>query len=75
MLGTAADSVADTLESSTRYLQDEGLNRMVEDVSGVVRRNPMACMLCCVGVGFLLGKLLSVPSSSPNFSNLSSRSY
>jgi len=66
MLGSAAGTVADTLESSSRYLQQEGFSGMMDDVSGVVRRNPIACMACCVGVGFLLGLALTSSSHSNN---------
>src|SRR5207248_7867332 len=59
MLGSAAASVADTLESGSRYLQDEGFAGLADDVTAVVRRNPIPAMLVCVGIGFLLGRTLS----------------
>jgi hypothetical protein len=64
VLGSAAGTVADTLESGSRYMQQEGFAGLVDDVSTVVRRNPVSSVLCCVGVGFVLGWMLS--SSSPN---------
>jgi hypothetical protein len=64
VLGTAAGTVADTLDSSSRYLQEEGLNRLVDDMAGMVRRNPISCMCVCLGVGFVLGWALAPHSSS-----------
>jgi hypothetical protein len=69
MLGSAAGSVADTLEGSTRYLQEGGFGHMLDDVSGAIRRNPIPCMLCTLAFGFVLGRLLHSSSAD------SSRSY
>jgi len=69
MLGTAAGTVADSLDSGSRYLQQEGFAGLVDDVSNVVRRNPVSSILCCVGVGFVLGWVLS------SSSNAGARSY
>ncbi len=58
MMGRASSAVADTLESSGRYLQEEGFSGMMEDLSGVIRRNPIPAVLVGIGVGFLLGRTL-----------------
>ena len=63
MLGSAASSVAEGLESGSRYLQKEGFQGMAEDMVEMVRRNPIPCMLVCVGLGFVLGQLLTSSSS------------
>jgi hypothetical protein len=63
MLHSAADTVAGSLESGSRYLEQEGLSGMVEDMSGMIRRNPMPCMFACIGIGFLLGRMLTSSSS------------
>jgi len=65
VIGTAAGSVAGTLETSGRYLQEEGFSGMVDDVARAVRQRPIACMLCCVAVGFIVGRLLT-SSSHPS---------
>jgi hypothetical protein len=65
MIGNAAGSVADSLDSGSRYLQQEGFGGLVDDVANTVRRNPISCVLCCVGVGFLLGWALSPSHSNP----------
>lgn len=57
MLGTATSSVADSLEHTGRYIQEEGLVGMAEDVTELIRRNPIPAMLVGVGIGFMLAKL------------------
>ena len=57
MLGTAAGTVADSLEQTGRYIQEEGLVGMAEDVTELIRRNPIPAMLVGVGLGFMLAKL------------------
>src|SRR6516164_10058000 len=41
MLGSAAGSVADALETGGRYLQEHGLKDMGEDLRGFVRQYPV----------------------------------
>jgi hypothetical protein len=57
MLGTASASVADSLESGGRYLQEEGLRGMAEDVTNLIRRNPIPALFIGIGIGFLLAKV------------------
>jgi hypothetical protein len=57
MLGTASASVADSLESGGRYLQDEGLRGMTDEVTNFIRRNPIPALLVGIGIGFLLAKV------------------
>lgn len=56
VVGDASTAVANTLESTGRYLQEEGLKGMAEDVTGLVRRNPIPALLVAVGVGFLIAR-------------------
>jgi hypothetical protein len=58
MLGTASSRVADTLERGGHYLQDEGLSGMAEDLTELIRRNPIPALLIGVGLGFLLARTL-----------------
>jgi ElaB/YqjD/DUF883 family membrane-anchored ribosome-binding protein len=58
MLGTATGRVADSLESTGRYIQEEGVLGMVEDLTELIRRNPIPAMMVGVGIGFLLAKML-----------------
>jgi ElaB/YqjD/DUF883 family membrane-anchored ribosome-binding protein len=57
VLGSAASSVASGLESSGKYLQEEGLKGMAEDVTNVIRRNPIPAVLIGVAVGFLIARI------------------
>jgi hypothetical protein len=56
MMGTAGSAVADTLERGGRYLQEEGLSGMAEDLTALIRRNPIPAMLIAFGVGFLIAR-------------------
>jgi ABC-type transporter Mla subunit MlaD len=58
MLGTAAGSVAGTLEAGGRYLQEHDMNDIGQDVSRLVRQYPIASLCAVFGLGFLLGKTL-----------------
>jgi hypothetical protein len=56
-MGTASSSLAGTLESSGRYLEREGLSGMAEDVTNLIRRNPIPALLIGVGLGFCIARL------------------
>ena len=56
MLGSAGGAVADTLESSGRYLQEHGLSGIGEDLTRLIRRNPIPAVLIGIGVGFLVAR-------------------
>lgn len=58
-LRTASSSLAESLESGGRYLQQEGLGGMAKDITNLVRRNPVPALLVGVGIGFLLAKVTS----------------
>jgi len=57
MLGDATSTVAKTLEEGGRYLQKEGLSGMADDLSDMIRRNPIPAVLVGVGIGFMLAQL------------------
>jgi len=54
MLGSSASAVASGLESSGRYIQEEGLSGMMGDVTAVIRRNPIPAVMIGFGLGCLL---------------------
>jgi len=58
MMGTAASKVADTLEKGGRYLEEEGLSGIAEDLTGLIKRNPIPALLVGVGIGYLLAQAL-----------------
>jgi hypothetical protein len=56
MMGTAATSVADALETGGRYLQEHGLGDIGQDVVNLIRRNPIPAVLVGFGIGFLFAR-------------------
>ncbi len=62
VLGTASSAVANTLESGDRYLREDGLGGMAEDVTDLIRRNPTPAVLVGIGIGFLLAKITTTRS-------------
>ena len=57
--GDATSAVADSLESSGRYLREEGLKEMAEDVTKLIRRNPIQSLVIGVAAGYLVGRAMS----------------
>jgi len=58
MLAGAGAAVADTLESGGRYLEEHKLQEIGEDVTNMIRRNPIPAVLIGIGIGFLLAKAM-----------------
>jgi phage-related protein len=56
MMGTAASSVADALETGGRYLQEHGLSDIGSDMVNLIRRNPIPAVLVGFGIGFLFAR-------------------
>jgi len=54
MMRSASESVADTLESSGRYLEEKGLSGVADDLTGLIRRNPIPAVLIGIGIGYLI---------------------
>ena len=59
MLGSAAGAAASALDRTGQYIQDQGLSGMAEDVTGMIRRNPIPALLIGVAVGFLIARATS----------------
>jgi len=57
--GAAAKTVSEKIESGGRYLEHEKLSGVMEDVTDVIRRNPVPALLIAVAAGFLLARALS----------------
>jgi hypothetical protein len=56
VMGSATTAVADTLDRGGRYLKEEGLSGIGEDLTNMVRRNPIPALLIALGVGFLIAR-------------------
>lgn len=61
MAGSASDAIAETLENTGHYLQAQGLSGAAEDLTNIVRRNPIPALLAAVGVGFLIAQATNRP--------------
>lgn len=59
MMGTASKYVADGLEKSGKYLEDKGISGMGEDLTGLIKNHPVTAMLIGIGVGYLLGRVMT----------------
>jgi len=59
VIGAASSTVASGLETSGRYLEKESLQGIAEDVTNLVRRNPIPALLLAVGLGFILARATS----------------
>jgi hypothetical protein len=57
MLGDATSTVAKTLEQGGRYLEKEGLTGMADDLTEIIKKNPIPAVLVGVGIGFMLAQL------------------
>jgi len=64
MLGSATRAVADGLEGAGKYVEDKNLSGMMDDVTGLIKRNPIPALLLGLGIGFLVGRALSSSSRS-----------
>jgi len=62
MIGEASSAVANSLESTGRYLQEEGLKGIADDMTNMIRRNPIPALLVGVGVGFLIARATTARS-------------
>jgi len=58
MLGRGAEAVASSLERGGQYLQEKNLHGMAEDLTEMIKRNPIPAVLVGIGLGFLLGRTL-----------------
>jgi hypothetical protein len=53
---SAADAVANTLESGGRYLREQGLSGLGADVTQLIRRNPVPAVLIGIALGYLVAR-------------------
>jgi len=59
VVGSAAHAVSDRLASGGRYLEHEKLSGMADDLTDMIRKNPVPALLIAVGVGFLFATAIS----------------
>jgi len=58
MLGDATKTVANTLREGGKYLEETGLSGISDDVTELIRRNPVPALLVGIGLGFFIGRML-----------------
>jgi hypothetical protein len=58
IIHNAASRVANTLERGGHYLKEEGLTGMADDLTGVIKRNPIPAVLVGIGIGYLIAHAL-----------------
>jgi len=58
-IGAASSTLASGLESTGRYLQEEGLQGIAGDMTNMIRRNPLPAMFLGIGLGFVLARAIS----------------
>jgi hypothetical protein len=58
VIGHASQAVADTIKGGGRYLEEAKLSGMADDVTHLIVKHPMPAVLICLGVGFMLGRVL-----------------
>lgn len=58
MLGSASQTVANSLRDGGRYLEEAGLSGIADDVTDLIKRNPVPAILVGIGIGFLIGRAM-----------------
>lgn len=58
VLGKASHAVAGALEQGGKYLEEKNLSGMADDLTSMIRRNPLPALLVGIGLGFLLASTL-----------------
>ena len=53
MMGTASQAVARSVHDGGQYIEDAKLSGMVEDVTQLIRRNPIPAVCVAIGLGWL----------------------
>ena len=58
LVGHATQAVAETLKDSGHYLEEAKLSGMADDVTKLIKQNPVPAVFIGFGIGFLLGRAL-----------------
>jgi ElaB/YqjD/DUF883 family membrane-anchored ribosome-binding protein len=63
VLGQATSGVAGALDSTGRYLEEQGVSGMVDDLTSMIKNHPVPAILIGIGLGFLLARLTTTSRS------------
>lgn len=55
-LGSVNESLAGSIEKAGSYLESHGLGDMTDDLTDLIRRNPIPALLVGIGVGYLIAR-------------------
>jgi len=58
-LGQASSAVAQTLSDTGDYLEREGLKGIGNDLTALIKRNPIPALIIGIGLGFLVARAAS----------------
>lgn len=58
-LGQASAAVAQTFSDSANYLDEQGLQGIGNDITNLIKRNPIPALLIGIGLGFLVARASS----------------
>lgn len=58
VIGAATGAVAEKLEQGGEWLADKGFEGITDDVTSIIRKNPVPAFLIAIGLGFMLAKLV-----------------
>lgn len=64
MMHDAAYSLGDSIASTGQYLDEHGFSAMTEDLTNVIKRNPLPSVFIAAGIGFLLARACTSSRSS-----------
>lgn len=56
--GKASQVVTDTIKEGGKYLEDNKLSGMAQDVENVVKNHPIPALLLVLGIGYCLGRAM-----------------
>ena len=57
MVGAATEAVAEKIEKGGEYLSDKGFEGITQDMTALIRNNPVPAFLVAMGIGFMLAKM------------------
>jgi len=58
-ISEAKEKVLDAAQRSGQYLMENSFNDMASDLQATIRRNPIRCALISLGIGYLIGRVLT----------------
>lgn len=58
-MGKANSAISSALHEGGHYLDEQGLGGMADDITKMIRRNPLPAVLLGVGLGFMLARMSS----------------